>query len=74
MGIEKGGIIVLATKVSAIHTVQAGGGRPRKGAHSQKDQAERGAPGSLQERYRAPALYSIIPSKPLPSTYLPFTF
>ena len=54
-------------------------GRPRKGAHSQKDQAERGAPGSLQERYRAAALYSIYllslyllriylsPSKYLPS-------
>ena len=33
MGIEKGGIIVLATKVSAIHTVQAGGGT-RSGTRS----------------------------------------
>ena len=39
MGIEKGGIIVLATKVSAIHTVQAGGGTrsgTRSGTSSQK--------------------------------------
>ena len=39
MGIEKGGIIVLATKVSAIHTAQAGGGTrsgTRSGTSSQK--------------------------------------